>query len=80
MTVEEARTLKSNMHATFDSPQGKEVLEYLKSLCHWNPTFYDTNDTNDIIERDSQRKILGTIYTILSLSPEQISLLTKEGV
>jgi glutathionyl-hydroquinone reductase len=66
------QALKSNMHTVFDSPSGKEVMEYLEQICQWYPTMYDTNDTNAIIARDANRRVLGTIKTILKLSPEQI--------
>ena len=64
--------LKSNMHACFDTPQGKEILKFLEQICQWSPTVFDSNETNDVISRDATRKIYGTIKTILTISPEQI--------
>ena len=78
MTIDEARALKSNVHATFESPSGKEVMKYLEKIGSWYPTVSDSNDTNDIIARDANRRLLGTIKTILILSPEQINLLSGE--
>ena len=71
--------LKSNMHSCFDSPQGKEVLQYLEKICAWTPTVMDSNETNDIIARDATRKIYGTIQSILLLSPQQIVELAERG-
>lgn len=71
--------LKSNMHVCFDSEHGKEVLRFLENICHWTPNVLDSNDTNDIIARDASRKILGTIKTILTISPEQIVALAKKA-
>jgi hypothetical protein len=79
MTIEEAAALKSNVHATFDSPQGKETMLFLEKIGGWYPTMFDTNETNDIVARDANRKLIGTIKTILALTPEQIiALVNKE--
>ena len=72
--------LKSNLHATFGSPQGKEAMLFMEKIGGWTPSILDTNDTNDIIARDANRRLLGTIKTILELSPDQIvALATKES-
>ncbi len=76
--IEYVTGLKSNMHACFDNPQGKEVLLFLEQICHWTPSILESNDTNDIIARDASRKVLGTIKTILSINPEQIVALAKQ--
>lgn len=78
MTLEQAKALKSNIHATFDTPQGKETMAYLERICSWYPTIYESNDTNEIIGRDANRRIIGTIKSIMKLSPEQIVRL-QEG-
>ena len=81
MTIIQAVALKSNMHATFDSPQGKEVMSYLEQIGHWFPTVYDSGDTNEIIARDANRRLVGTLKSILLLTPEQIAMvagLTEE--
>ena len=77
--VEEIKALQANLHACFGSPQGKEVLKYMEQLCHWTPTIYDSNDTNDIIARDASRKIYGTIKTFLELNPEQLAALAQRS-
>ena len=64
--------LKSNLHATFDSPQGKEAMKFLEEIGSWYPKLSDSNETNDIIARDANRKLIATIKTILTLSTEQI--------
>lgn len=76
----EVKNLKQDMHVVFDTPQGKAILNFLKDLGSWYPTIWDTNETNDIIARDANRRLLGTIRTILELSPEQIvALANKEN-
>jgi hypothetical protein len=78
MTREEAAALKSNMHATFDSPQGKEVMRYIEKIGNWMPTMFDEMDTNSIVARDANRRLIGTIKTIMEISPDQIEALTGE--
>lgn len=77
--VRKVGALKTSFHIAFDSPQGKEVLEYLESICHWYPSILDKQDTNSIIARDAQRRVIGTIKTFLKLSPEQIVALAQKG-
>ena len=75
--------LKSNIHATFDSPQGKEVMAFLEQIGAWTPSIFETMDTNEIISRDANRRLIGTIKTILSLSADQIVYLhnkTEGGI
>lgn len=66
------KSLKSNIHATFDSPQGKEVMTFIEVVGGWYPRVGDSMETNDIISRDANRRLIGTIKSILNLSAEQI--------
>jgi len=76
----EAAALISNLHATFDSPQGKEAMAFIEQIGGWIPTNFDSGDTNDIIARDANRRLIGTIKTLLTLSPEQVvALANREG-
>jgi len=77
--LENVKALKQNMHATFDSAAGQEVMAYLEQICRWYPNIADSNDTNDIIARDAYRHVLGTIKTFLNLSPQQIHELATTG-
>ena len=78
MTADEARILKQNVHLTFESPQGKEVMAYIEKIGHWTPTVYDSGETNEIIARDANRRLIGTLKTIMILNTEQIVLLQEE--
>ena len=66
------------MHATFDTPQGKEVMRYIEQIGHWFPTYQDSNETNEIIARDANRRLIGTLKSIMILTPQQIAVLTQE--
>lgn len=70
--VRVVKKLKQDIHFVFDSPQGKDVLEFIKDISGWIPTKWDSSETNDIIARDANRRLIGTILTILELSPDQI--------
>jgi hypothetical protein len=73
-----AAALKSNLHATFDSPQGQEAMRFMEQIGSWYPNIADPMDTNSIVSRDATRRLIGTIKTILALSPEQISSLADQ--
>lgn len=70
--------LKSNLHVTFDSPQGKEVMTFIEVLGGWYPRVGDSMDTNDIIARDANRRLIGTLKSIMNLSAEQIVSLAED--
>ena len=78
MTIDEAKALKANIHATFESPQGKETMVYMEKIGSWFPTVYDSGDTNEIIARDANRRLIGTLKSIMTLTADQISQLTEE--
>lgn len=75
MTLEEAKILKHNVMATFETPQGKETMKYLEKISQWIPSKYDSGDTNDIIARDANRRLIGTLKTIMNITAEQMMAL-----
>lgn len=77
MTLDEARALKANVHATFESVYGKEVMKYIEKIGSWYPTVYDTGETNEIIARDANRRLIGTLKSIMNLTADQIAQLTE---
>lgn len=71
--------LQSNLRILFESPQGKEVMNFIELIGSWTPNITDPMDTNSIIARDANRRLIGTIKTLLTATPEQIiALATKE--
>lgn len=74
--------LKSNFHATFDTPQGKEVMSYLEKSCCWYRSVYDPQSPELTLINDGKRQVLATIKTILECSPDQIQqvAMRAEGV
>jgi hypothetical protein len=71
------KDLQNNLRI-FDSPQGQEVMRFLESIGGWTPNIFDTLETNEVIARDANRRLIGTIKTLLTLTPEQVVALAKE--
>lgn len=77
--INEVKDLKAACHTVFDNPRGQKVMEFMKEIGGWFPTVFDSMDTNAIVARDANRRLLGTVRTIMALAPEQIvALSTKE--
>ena len=70
--------LKSNMHACFDSPQGKEVMKFLENSCCWYRSVWEPSSPELTLINDGKRQVVATIKTILELSPGQISALAQQ--
>ena len=77
--IDDVKGLQSNLIATFDTPQGKEVMRFIEQIGSWYPKMGDSGETNEIIARDANRRLIGTIKTMLELTPEEIVALTKES-
>ncbi len=75
---EYVRGLQNNLHATFDTAHGKEVMKFIEKLGGWTPTVFDSRETNEIIARDANRRLIGTIKTLLSISPDQVVAMAKK--
>ena len=71
------KDLQNNLRI-FDSEQGKEVMRFLESIGGWTPNIFDTLETNEVIARDANRRLIGTIKTLLELTPEAIVQLAKK--
>ena len=78
MTLDDAKALKMNIHATFESPQGQETMKFIEKIGSWYPSIKDSNETNSIIARDANRKLIATLKTILNLTPEQMVYITED--
>ena len=70
--IEKVRVLKSNFHTAFETPQGKEVIEFLENACHWYQSCIDEHNPELTYVNDGKRQVLATIKTILECSPEQL--------
>lgn len=77
--IDQVKGLQSNLRATFDTEHGKEVMKFMEEIGSWFPTVYDSNETNAIIARDANRKLIGTLKTLLQIKPEQVVALAQQG-
>ena len=68
--------LQSNLRASLDTPQGKEVIKFLEEICGWYD-FMET-DPNMILIKHGKRQVLATIKTLLKLNPDQIVALAEK--
>ena len=74
--LDDVRMLQSNLRASIDTPQGKEVVLFLEEICGW----YDFSETDPdmILIKHGKRQVLATIKTLLKLNPEQIVALSNK--
>ena len=69
--------LKANMHAVFDTPQGKEVMTFLEQSCGWYESVFSPDNRDLILINAGRREVLATIKTFLKQSPEHIVALAQ---
>lgn len=75
--IEYVKGLQSNIRIALDSPQGKEVMKFIEEIGSWTPTIFDTLETNEVVARDANRRLIGTLKSLLELSADEIVLLAK---
>lgn len=74
---DQVASLKSNIHATFESPQGKEVMTFLEQSCGWYQSCLVPGNPDLTLINDGKRQVLATIKTIMRLDADQIVTLVK---
>lgn len=74
---DDVAALKSNMHAVFDTPQGKEVMHFLELSCCWYQSVWNSSDPDLTLINDGKRQVIATIKTFLELNPDQITEMVK---
>ena len=74
--IDDVKALQSNMRASLDTPQGKEVIAFLEEICGW----YDFSETdpNMILMKHGKRQVLATVKTLLKCTAEQIVAVAKK--
>ena len=76
--LEEVKGIQANLHAVFDSPQGKEVMKFLELNCCWYQSVFVPADPNMTLINDGKRQVLATIKTILDLDANTITEIAKQ--
>jgi hypothetical protein len=75
----DVQSLQVSMRLVFDTPAGKEVMDFIEQIGNWTPNVFDSLETNEVIARDSNRRLIGTLKTLLALKLEEIVSLAKQG-
>ena len=70
------KALQSNLRASLDMPQGKEVIVFLEEICGWYD--FEETDPNMILIKHGKRAVLATIKTLLELTPDQIVAVAQQ--
>jgi len=70
------KALQSNLRASLDTPQGKEVIVFLEEICGWYD--FEETDPNMILIKHGKRQVLATIKTLLELTPDQIVAVAQQ--
>jgi len=74
----EVKALHGNIRATFDTPQGKEVMEFLEEACGWYESIFDPENKERILINAGRREVVATIKTFLKHSPDEIIRLAQQ--
>jgi len=76
--IRQVKIIKSNLHTMFDSPQGKETMEFLEQASGWYESIFDPVNRDLILINAGKREFVATIKTFLKESPESIVALVKQ--
>lgn len=75
--IDDVKELQQNLHIVFDSPQGKDVMEWLETSCGWYESIFDPVNKDRILINAGKREVVATIKTLLRLPAEDIVQLAK---
>lgn len=70
--------IKQNMHAVFDTPSGKEVMDFLEQACGWYESVWDPQNKDRVLINAGRREVVATIKTFLKQSPEHIAAMAQQ--
>ena len=75
--VDDVKALQSNLRAVFDSPAGKEVMDFLEQTCGWYISIFDPINRDATLVNDGRRQVVATLKTLLKLSAEEVVKLSS---
>jgi len=76
--IDYVKGLQSNLRAVFESPAGKEVMDYLEQACGWYHSVYDPTNMDMCLINDGKRQVVATLKSLLREKPEDITALVKQ--
>lgn len=75
--ISDVKALQSNLHATFDGPQGQEVMRWLEDIVGYDASIFDPLSKENTWIQDGKRQVVATIKTLLKHKAEDIVSLAK---
>ena len=76
--INDVKALQSNLHATFDGPQGQEVMRWLEDIVGYDASVFDPLSRENTWIQDGKRQVVATIKTLLKHKAEDIVSLAKQ--
>jgi hypothetical protein len=76
--IDYVKALQSNLRTSLDTPQGREVMEFLEEACGWYESVFDPVNKDYILINAGRREVIATIKTLLRLTPEQVVAWARE--
>ena len=76
--IKQVKALHQNIRLVFDTPQGKEVMDFLEQACGWYESIFDPDNSETILLNAGKREVVATLKTFLRYSPEEIVQLAQK--
>jgi phage baseplate assembly protein W len=76
--LSEVKELHNNIRATFDTPQGKEVMRFLEEASGWYESIFDPDNRDRILINAGRREVVATLHTFLKYPPERIVAMAQQ--
>jgi hypothetical protein len=76
--LDTVKALQSDLRATFETPQGKEVMRFLEEACGWYESVFDPINRDMVLINAGKREVVATIKTLLRLDASQVVELAKQ--
>lgn len=76
--IDDVKALQSDLRVVFESPAGKEVMQFLEDSCGWFVSVFDPVNRDATLVNDGRRQVVATLKTLLRLSAEDIVKVYKQ--
>ena len=70
--LDDVKALQSDLRATFDTPQGREVMKFLEDSCGWYTSVFDPVNRDVTLVNDGRRQVVSTLKTLLRLQADDV--------
>ena len=76
--LDDVQALQSNLRATFETPQGREVMTFLEESCGWYYSIFDPTNRDATLVNDGRRQVVATLKTLLRLTADEVVRINKQ--